>query len=94
MTPGRGGQEGGTPIRIEGSGFAEHGPPVVYVGERAAKGVVVESDRLITALTPQTENPRPVDVTVRFMDGTEIVIEEAFTYEAREGIVLQPRIGL
>lgn len=106
VTPEVGSHGGGDAIRIEGAGFVSHGPPVVYVGDRAAKGVVIESDRLITALTPQAEDardpgstdapviyPLTVDVTVLFEDGTKVEIPEAFTYEKRTGVILQPAIG-
>jgi hypothetical protein len=93
ITPDRGGQAGGTAIRIEGDDFVDHGPPVVYVGPRAAKAVVVESRWLITAMTPQSDDPGTVDVKVVFEDGTELDLPDAFAYEAQSGIVLTPEIG-
>jgi hypothetical protein len=93
VVPNHGRQSGGEAVRIEGEGFVGHGPPVVYVDDRAAKMVVVESSRLITVLTPQTDDPRTVDVVIRFEDGTEHTLPAAFTYEEEQGIVLQPEIG-
>lgn len=93
VTPTRGRQSGGDPIRIEGRGFLGHGPPIVYLGNRAAKAVVVESGSLITARTPQSDDPTPVDVKVVFGDGTTVDIPEAFTYDQQEGVVLRPEIG-
>ena len=93
VSPDHGRQSGGETVRIEGDDFVGHGAPVVYIGERAAKMVVVESARLITAITPQTDDPRTVEVLVQFEDGTELAIPDAFTYEAEQGIVLQPEIG-
>ncbi|MCA9710590.1 MAG: IPT/TIG domain-containing protein [Myxococcales bacterium] len=93
LSPPRGGQIGGQAVRIEGEGFTSHGPVSVYFGVRAAKAVVIHSPWLITVLTPQTEEPNTVDVRLRFGDGTEQVLEQAFTYDAQPGIVLRPEIG-
>ncbi len=93
VVPDRGRQSGGQAVRIEGDDFVGHGAPVVYLGERAAKMVVVESPWLITVITPQTDDPRTVDLLLRFEDGTERELADAFTYEEEQGIVLQPEIG-
>ena len=93
VVPNHGRQSGGETIRIEGSDFVGHGPPAIYIGDRAAKMVVVESDRLITVMTPQTDDPNTVEVRVEFADGTELVLEDGFTYKEEKGIVLQPEIG-
>jgi len=93
LAPVRGGQAGGQPVRIEGEGFLGRGPLSVYFGVRAAKAVVIESPSLVTVLTPQTEEPGIVDVTLRFGDGTEAVLPQAYTYDEQPGVVLQPRIG-
>jgi hypothetical protein len=93
LSPPRGGQSGGQAIRIEGEDFCDHGPVSVYFGVRSAKGVVVQSPWLITAITPQTEQPGTVDVLLRFGDGTELTVPQAFTYSEQPGIVLRPEIG-
>ena len=93
LAPSRGGQAGGTAVRIEGDDFAGHGTLVVYFGNRAAKAIVVESRWLVTLLTPQGDAVGPVDVQMRFADGTTVEMPEAFTYEEQPGIVLQPDIG-
>ena len=93
VAPERGSQAGGDAIRIEGYGFVGRGAPMVYVGDRAAKAVVVQSNWLITVLTPQAAAPGLVDITILFEDGEAMKIPGAFTYEARQGIVLQPEIG-
>lgn len=92
VTPSVGRGSGGEPLRIVGAGFREHGAPVVYVGPKAAKAVVVESDRLITVLTPEADGPGVVDITVRFSDGEVMEYPAAFTYGDR-AVVLQPREG-
>jgi hypothetical protein len=93
LAPARGGQAGGQPVRIEGEGLLGRGPLSVYFGVRAAKAVVIESPWLVTVLTPQTEEPGTVDVTLRFGDGTEQVLPQAYTYDEQPGVVLRPRIG-
>jgi hypothetical protein len=93
VVPDHGGQGGGDTLRIEGGDFAGHGAPIVYLDDRAAKMVIVESRSLITVMTPQTDDPRTVDVVIRFEDGTEHTLPASFTYEEEQGIVLQPEIG-
>jgi hypothetical protein len=93
LAPLRGGQAGGQPVRIEGEGFLGRGPLSIYFGVRSAKAVVIESPWLVTVLAPQTEEPGTVDVTLRFGDGTQQVLPQAYTYDEQPGVVLQPRIG-
>lgn len=95
VVPARGARSGGQTIRIEGDDFVGHGPPVVYVGDHAAKAVVVESRWLITATTPALESEedrgaRTLDVRVVFRDGSTVELPEAFTYEEAQGLVLRP----
>lgn len=93
MSPSRVRQGGGQSILIEGDDFTGHGPLVVYFGSRAAKGVVIESPWAVRVIAPQSEQLGPVDVLLRFGDGTEQSLEAGFEYEEQPGIVLQPRIG-
>jgi hypothetical protein len=72
VSPLSGSSGGGEPLRISGDGFAAHGAPVVYVCERPARGVVVESDRLIRVLTPPAEAAGACEVRVEFADGVAI----------------------
>lgn len=93
LTPDRGGQGGGQAVRIEGEGFLDHGPISVYFGARGAKAVVIESPWLITVLSPQSDVLGTVDVTLRFGDGSEQVLSQAYVYEEQAGVVLRPEIG-
>lgn len=93
LAPARGGQGGGQAVRIEGEGFTEHGPVSVYFGNLSAKAIVIHGPWLITVLAPQHEEAGPVDVVLRFGDGTELTLPQAFTYDEQPGIVLQPVIG-
>ena len=89
LEPRGGGQAGGTVVRIEGDDFAGHGTLVVYFGNRAAKAIVIESRWLVTLMTPEGDDVGPVDVQMRFADGTTVELPEAFTYEEQAGLVLQ-----
>jgi hypothetical protein len=93
LEPPSGRQGGGEHVRIVGRNFAGRGPVVVYVGTRAAKGVVIESDELITVVTPQSEALGPVPVRLEFRDGTTFDLVDGFTYVEQPGIVLQPEVG-
>jgi hypothetical protein len=88
VEPARGRVVGGDTVRITGEGFADHGPPIVYFGQRAAKAVVIEGDRLITAITPEADAPGAVDVTIRYPDGTIFERPATFSYEDG-GLVLR-----
>lgn len=88
VAPGRGRVSGGDAVRITGEGFLRHGAPVAYVGPRAAKGIVIESDRSMLLVTPEGEAPGVVDVAVHFADGTVLDWPAAFEYESR-GVVLR-----
>jgi hypothetical protein len=89
VEPARGRTSGGDLVRIEGEGFTQHGPPVVYFGPKAAKAVVVESGTLITVLSPQADAEGVVDVEIHFDDGTVVQHAGAFTYH-EEALVLRP----
>lgn len=93
LSPERGSQAGGEAVRISGEDFVGHGPVAVYFGPRAAKAIVIESAWLITVLTPQTDNPGTVDVLLRFGDGEERTLTEAYQYDEQQGIILRPEIG-
>jgi hypothetical protein len=55
--------------------------------------VVIESDQLMTVMTPQTDDPSTVDLRIDFQDGTVVELPQSFTYTEEKGIVLQPEIG-
>ncbi len=87
VEPAQGSFLGGDPLRIRGEGFARPGSLVVYVCQRAAKSVVVESDRLIRLQTPRADEAGSCDVTLQFSDGEEVVLRGAFRYREPEGDV-------
>ncbi|MBX7083989.1 MAG: hypothetical protein K1X88_32575 [Nannocystaceae bacterium] len=88
VSPAQGRVAGGDALRLVGDGFVGHGPPVVFIGPRAAKGVVIESDRVLRFVTPEGEAAGPVDIHVEFLDGTTRDFPQAFTYE-EQGAVLR-----
>jgi IPT/TIG domain len=60
VTPSSGPAAGGTPVVLEGSGFT--GTTAVTFGSTPASGFTVDSDQLLTAVTPPGEGT--VDITV------------------------------
>ncbi|MBK7824008.1 IPT/TIG domain-containing protein [Nannocystis sp.] len=76
---------GGTTVRLEGAGFVDHGPLVVYFGLRSARAVVIVDDRLITVVTPEAEALGPSDVKVVFADGTELGLPRGYDYTSADG---------
>ena len=93
VSPAEGTQAGGQRLRIEGADFLGHGSLVVYLGTRAAKGVVIASPTLIEVTTPESETTGPVDVLLRFSDGTEQTLPQGYTFIEQPGFVIKPRIG-
>lgn len=93
VSPAEGTQAGGQRLRIEGVDFLGHGSLVVYLGTRAAKGVVIESPTLVQVTTPESETTGPVDVLLRFSDGTEQTLEQGYAFSEQPGFVVKPRIG-
>ncbi|MFO0637483.1 MAG: IPT/TIG domain-containing protein [Nannocystaceae bacterium] len=88
VSPAAGRVAGGDAVRLVGEDFVGHGPPVVFLGQRAAKGVVIESDRVLRLITPEGEAVGPVDIRVEFFDGTTREFPQAFRYE-EQGAVLR-----
>lgn len=87
IEPKSGAFRGGDSIRLHGLGFSAHGPMVVYLCQRAAKSVVVESDRLIRFVTPRADEAGTCDMALHFSDGEEIVLRGAFQYGEPDGDV-------
>jgi hypothetical protein len=81
ISPRHGRVAGGEPLRIIDRDLTGHGAPVVFVGARAARGVVLHDDRVMTVIAPEAEAAGVVDVEIHFADGTTRVLPQAFTYE-------------
>ncbi|MCA9688980.1 MAG: IPT/TIG domain-containing protein [Myxococcales bacterium] len=90
ITPSRGDARGGVEVRIQGAGFRSHGTVALFFGQRAAKGVVVESDTLLRAITPPADEPGAVPVTLHFGDGARVEVSPAFEQFTPEGITITP----
>ena len=94
LVPETGRQAGLEAVRIEGTGFAEHGGVTVHFGNDHALAVVVEGDRLITCKTPKVDAVGRVDVRLTFSDETVVDLPGAFTFEEGQGIrILAPNDG-
>lgn len=82
IAPSSGLSTGGTEVRVTGTGFAS-GASLLIDGIEA-RDVKVESDSVITAITPGSENLYPVDVEVVNPGYEPIVLDNAFVYVAPE----------
>jgi hypothetical protein len=87
--------DGGTKIRISGSGFAQGAPPSVLIGGRPAAGAEVLNDGLIIAATPVLPAPAgvsqaalvastPIDVSIN-VAGATATLANAFRPVALSG---------
>ncbi len=85
IEPGSGDADGGRPARITGAGFLGHGPAIVYVGAKSAKGIVIEDDAHVSFKTPEAEAFGVVDVRLEFADGTAHTLPGAYTYVQIDG---------
>lgn len=99
LTPPKGTYRGGTAIELRGSiegddgermSLSDHGPLVIYFGVKVAMSVVIEGPWLITAVTPPVDEPGDVEVRMVFDDGTDVVLDQAFTYDESSGLSLTP----
>lgn len=89
LRPAEGDADGGTRVRLEGAGFLGRGPLVVYFGQRSARAVVIESDRVISVVAPEAEAIGDTGVRVQFADGTVFEQPTGYHYTSKDG-VLQP----
>lgn len=79
ISPSAGSTSGGTAVSITGSGFT--GAAAVRFGSSPALSFVVNSDNLITALTP-VNVPGAIDVTVTALTGTSVMtVADRYTYQ-------------
>lgn len=74
--------KGGNKIAIIGEDFLNHGPVVVYIGQLAAKGVVIHQQDLITVRVPKATVSESAEVEVRlaFADGSTCVPPQHYRY--------------
>jgi biopolymer transport protein ExbB len=75
-----------TRITVHGKGFDASGalPVNVHMGNSTCPGVVVHSDRRITAMAPVSHSPGPVDVEVRQGGARSNVLVDAICYDDGE----------
>ncbi len=77
VTPGSGPAAGGTPVTVEGAGFAA-GARLRLGGSEATQVVVVSATRLTAVAPPHAAGP--VDLEVLATDGRSAVASAVFTY--------------
>ncbi|HEY0840523.1 MAG TPA: IPT/TIG domain-containing protein, partial [Vulgatibacter sp.] len=92
-SPDRGGVEGGTPIRVFGSGFPEGAR--LFVGALEATDVVRVGDGELRAVTPHgTDGAVPLRIVDPTDPSHEAVLAGAFRYEGPLSLVaLEPSVG-
>jgi hypothetical protein len=72
---------GGEPVEIIGSGFHTGMGISVYLGSKKADNVAINGKNKLTFSTPASPTgPSTVDVLIRFDNGEEFRMEQAFTY--------------
>ena len=72
---------GGEPVEILGSGFHPGMGISIYVGSKIADNVAIISKNKLTFTTPAAAaGPSKVDIVVRFDNGDEFQMSQAFTY--------------
>lgn len=89
LSPSTGDIQDGVEVRVEGRGFRGRGRVDVFFGARAAKSVVVESDRLIRARAPLPFEPGRVVVTLHFEDGGRVNVTPEFEYTMPAGVQIR-----
>lgn len=85
VTPRAGAFRGGDQLRISGRTFAGRGPLAVYICQRSAKAIVIESDQLIRVRTPRADVAGSCDLTLRFGNDEETIVKDAFAYREPVG---------
>jgi large repetitive protein len=79
VEPNSGPKAGGTSVSITGTGFVLTGAEVLF-GSTAASSKTVNSETLITAVSPPGEGT--VDVRVKTAGGLSLIVEgDKFTYK-------------
>ena len=79
VKPNTGTFNGGEEVELMGNAFPREGVTVRF-GNKAATGVVVQSDHTIKVATPAGEKGSATDVTITFDDGRAFVLKNAFRY--------------
>jgi len=89
VTPNVGLTNGGTSVRITGTGFLDGA--TLSFGNAAATSVIVVSSTSITAVTPPASAMGAVNVVVTNGDFQQLVVSNGFTYEAPILVSIPPQ---
>lgn len=85
LEPRSGRGQGGEWVVIRGEDLASHGGVIVRFGGVPGRAVVIESERVLRVSTPTVPLPLrgvPVEVELRFADGTTRTLTSTYVFEA------------
>lgn len=80
---------GEQPIKILGQNFRTDIGYTIYFGTKRAGSVTILNPETLLAVTPQVDDPGPVDITIRADNGPAWRISKAFRYENMAGSVVE-----
>ncbi len=80
---------GEQPIKILGQNFRTDSGYTIYFGTKRAGSVTILNPETLLAVTPQVDDPGPVDITIRADNGPAWRISKAFRYENMAGSVVE-----
>lgn len=89
VDPRAGATLGEQPVKILGQNFRTDIGYTVYFGTKRAGSVTILNPETLLAMTPQVDNPGPVDITIRADNGPAWRISKAFRYENMAGNIVE-----
>lgn len=89
VDPRAGATLGDQPIKILGQNFRSDIGYTVYFGSKRAENVTLVDPQTLLAVSPQVDDPGPVDITIRADNGPAWRISKAFRYEDMSGSVVE-----
>lgn len=89
VDPRAGATLGEQPVKILGQNFRTDIGYTVYFGTKRAGSVTILNPETLLAMTPQVDNPGPVDITIRADNGPAWRISKAFRYENMGGNIVE-----
>ncbi len=89
VDPRAGATIGEQPVKILGTNFRTDIGYTVYFGTKRAGSVTILDPQTLLAVTPQVDEPGPVDITIRADNGPAWRISKAFRYENMGGSVVE-----
>jgi hypothetical protein len=89
VDPRAGATLGEQPVKLLGQNFRTDIGYTVYFGTKRAGSVTILNPETLLAMTPQVDDPGPVDITIRADNGPAWRITKAFRYENMGGSVVE-----